>query len=312
MEIKEIPSDVELYDVMGGCSRWDIRVHEHGLISLVDVMPRMAPVGQTADYAVVQAARVSYGHGTKRMLEDEGLARYLLRHLHTTPYEMVEFKFHCRVPMFVARQWLRHRTANVNEYSARYSMMPDMFYVPSTDDVRRQSTHNRQGGDDSMDEMTTGEFLTYLDEMHVATYGMYQEFLEKGVTREQARIALPVSVYTEFYWKCDLHNILHFLKLRMDSHAQKEIRDYANAMFELVKAACPVAAQAFVDYIQETVTLTRLEVEAIRTGSATIGTTNTRERKEWEEKRTLMGLEMYTYGRNDNIDEADSGASDAC
>src|SRR5439155_15503138 len=156
-------------------------------------MPRMAPVGKTADAAIVQAARVSYGAGTKQINEDRGLIRYLARHRHTTPFEMIEFKFHHVMPIFVARQWIRHRTANVNEYSARYSVVRDRFYKPTLENVRKQGAANRQGGDEAADPTTAQDFLDYLERVEKA-YGEYEKFLEKGVTRELARIALPVSV----------------------------------------------------------------------------------------------------------------------
>jgi len=273
---------------MGGSSRWEVKVHDHGMVALVDVMPRLCPVGKTADYAIVQAARVSYGDGTKKVNEDRGLIRYLARHRHTTPFEMVEFKFHHVMPIFVARQWIRHRTANVNEYSARYSIVRDRFYHPSMEAVRKQSMTNRQGGDEPIDEATAQEFLAYLDKVQ-ESYGDYQKLMEKGVARELARIGLPVNVYTEWYWKIDLHNLFHFLSLRMDAHAQQEIRDYANAMYALVKPIVPIAAEAFVDYNLEGAHLTRLEVEALRTGQP-LATDNKRENAEWDEKKKRMGL----------------------
>src|SRR5829696_8782305 len=153
----------EFHDVMGGSARWEIKVHDHGLVALLDVMPRFAPAGKTADYAIVQAARVSYGAGTKQVNEDRGLIRYLLRHRHTTPLEMVEFKFHHVMPIFVARQWIRHRTANVNEYSARYSIVKDRFYHPTPENVRKQSASNRQGGEEPVDATTAEDFLRYLE-----------------------------------------------------------------------------------------------------------------------------------------------------
>jgi thymidylate synthase (FAD) len=281
-------SEVELVDVMGGDARWEIPVHDHGLVALVDVMPRLAPRGKTADFAIVQAARVSYGAGTKQVNEDRGLIRYLSRHRHTTPFEMVEFKFHHVMPIFVARQWIRHRTANVNEYSARYSVVQDRFYRPSLDYLRKQSQTNRQGRDEPLDGATAQQFLDYLDRVERG-YADYESLVEKGVAREIARIGLPVSVYTEWYWKIDLHNLMHFLSLRMDSHAQQEIRDYATAMFNLVKPIVPIAAEAFEDYYLGGVHLTRLEVEAIRAGAA-IATDNKREAAEWEEKRQRLGL----------------------
>ena len=166
--IKQKAFESETYDVMKGSARWEVEVHDHGLIALVDVMPRLVPVGQTADSAIVQAARVSYGQGTKKVHEDRGLIRYLLRHRHTTPFEMIEFKFHVVMPIFVARQWIRHRTANINEYSARYSVVPDRFYVPTIENVRAQSKANRQGGDGPVDVGTAQDFLDYLDRCHAS------------------------------------------------------------------------------------------------------------------------------------------------
>lgn len=282
------PFETETYDVMGGAARWDIKVHDHGLVALVDVMPRLAPVGKTADYAIVQAARVSYGEGTKMVNEDRGLIRYLARHRHTTPYEMVEFKFHHVMPIFIARQWIRHRTANVNEYSARYSIVRDRFYRPSTDYIRKQSLTNRQGRDEMLDNATAEEFLAYLDKTE-ALYADYDKLTEKGVAREIARIGLPVSVYTEWYWKIDLHNLLHFLSLRMDSHAQQEIRDYATAMFELIKPIVPIATEAFMDYDHNAMHLTALEIEAIKSKQP-LNTQNKREAAEWEAKKQKLGL----------------------
>src|SRR5437763_14487335 len=159
IQIEKKPFEAEVYDVMNGAARWEIKVHEHGLVALVDVMPRLAPVGKTADFAIVQAARVSYGEGTKQINEDRGLIRYLARHRHTTPFEMVEFKFHHVMPIFVARQGIRHRTANVNEYSARYSVVKDRFYRPSMESIRQQSATNRQGGDQLADVSTAEDFL---------------------------------------------------------------------------------------------------------------------------------------------------------
>src|SRR6478672_4112624 len=277
-----------VYDIMGGSSRWEVKVHEHGLVALLDVMPRFAPVGKTADFAIVQAARVSYGEGTKQVNEDRGLIRYLARHRHTTPFEMVEFKFHHVMPIFIARQWIRHRTANVNEYSARYSVVQDRFYHPAIENVRKQSASNRQGGEEPMDQVTAQEFLDYLTKVEQA-YQDYQRLMDKGVAREIARIGLPVNVYTEWYWKIDLHNLFHFLSLRMDPHAQQEIQDYARAMFELIRPIVPIAAEAFLDYNFGGVHLTRLEVEAIKSGKA-LGTENKRENAEWEEKRKKLGL----------------------
>jgi len=287
IEIDRKPAEGQMQDVMGGAARWEVKVHDHGLVALIDVMPRLVPAGKTADFAIVQAARVSYGQGTKQVNEDRGLIRYLARHRHTTPFEMVEFKFHHVMPIFIARQWIRHRTANVNEYSARYSIVRDRFYHPSVENVRKQSAANRQGGDEPIDEMTAREFCQYLDEAE-AHYADYQKLIDKGVARELARIGLPLNVYTEWYWKIDLHNLFHFLSLRMDEHAQQEIRDYAGAMFALVRPIVPIAAEAFVDYNLRSMHLTRLEVEAIRTGKP-LATENKRENAEWEEKRNRLG-----------------------
>jgi thymidylate synthase (FAD) len=287
-DIKRIQPESPLVDLMDGSARWEIPVHDHGFIALTDVMPRLVPQGQSADFAIVQAARVSYGQGTKKVQEDRGLVRYLLRHRHTTPFEMVEFKFHIAMPIFVARQWIRHRTANVNEYSARYSVMPDRFYRPTIDNVRKQSTVNRQGGDEPIDVGTAQEFLEYLVKAE-NLYGEYEQLINKGVSRELARCGLPVSVYTEWYWKCDLHNVLHFLSLRMDPHAQQEIQDFANAMYALIEPICPVAMEAFRDYRLNGLFLTGPEVEALRTGEP-LKTENKRENVEWEAKKARLGL----------------------
>jgi thymidylate synthase (FAD) len=283
IQIEKKPPESEMHDVMEGAGRWEVKVHDHGLVALCDVMPRLAPAGKSADFAIVQAARVSYGNGTKQVNEDRGLIRYLARHRHSTPFEMVEFKFHHVMPIFIARQWIRHRTANVNEYSARYSVVPDRFYRPSADSVRKQSTANRQGGDEPIDDLTAKEFLDYLDRAQ-ANYAEYEKLLAKGVSRELARIGLPINVYTEWYWKIDLHNLFHFLSLRMDDHAQQEIRDYATAMYALIRPIVPIAAEAFWDYQMGGVHLSRLEVEALRTGQP-LASQNKREQAEWEAKK---------------------------
>ena len=286
--IERAMPETPLVDVMGGAARWSIPVHEHGFIALVDAMPRLVPEGQTADSAIVQSARVSYGQGTKMVSEDRGLVRYLMRHRHSTPFEMVEFKFHIAMPIFIARQWIRHRTANVNEYSARYSIMPDRFYRPDLENVRKQSKSNRQGGEGPIDAGTAEDFLKLLEGAE-AKYQKYLELTEKGVARELARAVLPVSVYTEWYWKCDLHNIFHFLSLRMDPHAQIEIQDYAVAMYELIRPIVPVACEAFEDYRLNAMHLTGLEIDAIRTGQP-LATENKRENAEWEAKKARLGL----------------------
>jgi thymidylate synthase (FAD) len=306
---KIVPSGA-LKDVMQGASRIEIPCLDHGFIALIDAMPRLIPEGQTADAAIVQAARVSYGAGTKQVHEDRGLIRYLLRHRHTTPFEMVEFKFHIAMPIFIARQWIRHRTANVNEYSARYSILPDRFYRPSLEAVRKQSKSNRQGGEEtfvqaaasagqtaaSMPEgtQTAQQFLEFLERSE-ALYKDYTSLTNAGVSRELARMGLPVSVYTEWYWKCDLHNMLRFLSLRMDPHAQLEIRVYAQAMHDLIAQIVPVTMEAWRDYDLEAMQLTKLEIEALkqslRTGSLSpIASDNKREQAEWQDKATKFGL----------------------
>ena len=281
--------ETPLVDVMNGDLRREIRVLDHGMVALVDAMPRLVPEGQTADAAIVQAARVSYGAGTKKVNEDTGLIRYLLRHRHTTPFEMVEFKFHCVMPIFVARQWIRHRTANVNEYSGRYSIMPDRFYRPTEDNVRAQSTSNRQGGDGPAQETTAKDFLEFLDAAH-AEHERYLRLTEQGLARELARIGLPQSLYTEWYWKCDLHNTLRFLSLRLDEHAQWEIRAFAGAMRALIEPIVPATMRAFDDYELGAMRLTRLEIDAIRAGAADIDSSNSREQREWRAKRASLGL----------------------
>ncbi len=318
--IQRTPAETPLVDCMGGSSRHEIKVHEHGFIALVDAMPRLVPQGQTADFAVVQAARVSYGQGTKRVNEDRGLIRYLLRHRHTTPFEMLEFKFHIAMPIFVARQWIRHRTANVNEYSGRYSIMPDRFYRPTVEEVRKQSKSNRQGGEETFVEKegtearrhegtkgakdvsrgnpntaatdgqaTAEEFVQYLADAETF-YERYTRLTERGVSRELARIGLPVSLYTQWYWKCDLHNILRFLSLRMDSHAQLEIRRYADAMYALLEPLVPLTMEAWRDYELNAVRLTGPEVAALRSGRSAIESDNKRESEEWQAKRVFLGL----------------------
>lgn len=296
--IQELKPAGAVVDVMGGAARREVRVHEHGFLALVDVMPRLVPEGATADSAIVQAARVSYGAGTKQVSEDRGLIRYLLRHRHTTPFEMVELKFHVAMPIFVARQWIRHRTANVNEYSARYSIVRDRFYRPEPDGVRKQSRSNRQGGEERFESGDPGEartaqdFLDYLRDVE-AMHQRYEVLTEQGVSRELARIGLPVSAYTEWYWKCDLHNVLRFLSLRLDGHAQAEIRDYARAMLDLLEPIVPLTIEAWRDYEWGAVRLTRLEVEALRDlragGGGQLATDNARERAEWDEKRQALG-----------------------
>lgn len=230
---------------------------DKGFVRLIDVMGD--------DNAIVQAARVSYGSGTKKVHEDRGLIRYLMRHLHTTPFEMVEFKFHVKLPIFVARQWIRHRTANVNEYSGRYSEMKDEFYVPDPEQVRAQSATNKQGrADESFAPEEAERIRTMMRTTQESLYGEYQDLLETNLAREIARINLPVSNYTEWYWKIDLHNLFHFLRLRIDAHAQYEIRVYGEAMASIVKAAVPLAYEAFEDYIVNSQKFSHQELQVIK------------------------------------------------
>jgi thymidylate synthase (FAD) len=298
-EIRVVRPESPMRDVMDGASRLELKVLDHGFVALVDAMPRLVPEGHTADQAIVQAARVSYGQGTKQVSEDKGLIRYLLRHRHTTPFEMIEFKFHVCMPIFIARQWIRHRTANVNEYSGRYSIIPDRFYTPTVEAVRKQSASNRQGGEqtftmtDEQEVKTAEEFIGFLKDVE-KQYSKYIDLTNKGVSRELARIGLPVNMYTEWYWKCDLHNLLHFLSLRMDGHAQYEIREFATAMFRLIEQIVPVTTQAWKDYHFESMHLTRLEIEAIKSikagGDGKLKSENKREQAEWESKRAQLGL----------------------
>lgn len=232
-----------------------IRVLDKGFVRLVDVMGD--------DASVVQAARVSYGQGTKSISQDEGLIRYLMRHKHTTPFEMVEFKFHCRMPIFVARQWIRHRTASVNEVSGRYSEMPDWFYVPSQDLCTTQSAQNKQGGTGEQIDGACAAAESFRSTQS-EIYEQYQQYISVNMRRELARINLPLSMYTEWYWKIDLHNLLHFLALRLDDHAQYEIRVFAEAMAEIVKQYVPLTWKAFADYRLGGMALSGQEVELIK------------------------------------------------
>jgi thymidylate synthase (FAD) len=237
--------------------RWKkVPVLDDGFVCLVDVMGD--------DQAVVQAARVSYGEGTKKVSDDRGLIRYLMRHRHSTPFEMVELKFLCRVPMDTWRQWIRHRTANVNEYSTRYSLAIDAAQHTPADEWRSQATTNRQGSGDYLPDQLGRELSAEEGELLEKIRAVYESRIAKGVAREQARKDLPLSTYTEAYWKIDLHNLLHFLSLRMDSHAQKEIRDYATAMGEqIVRPLFPLVWEAFLDFRCGAMFLTRLDVDVI-------------------------------------------------
>ena len=228
-----------------------IKCLDKGFVRLVDSMG--------GDDAIVQAARVSYGQGTSKVSQDRGLIRYLMRHRHTTPFEMVEFKFHCKMPIFVARQWVRHRTANINEYSLRYSEARDEFYFPDPEHIQFQSALNKQGRSGEVPLELKQKVLDYFKKISKRSFTMYQELNEAGIARELARSLLPVNIYTEWYWKNDLHNLLHFIGLRSDSHAQYEIRVYSDAMTEFVKAVAPFAWEAYQDYVVHGMRFSRIE-----------------------------------------------------
>ncbi len=228
-----------------------------GFVRLVDVMGD--------DSSIVQAARVSYGEGTKKIHEDRGLIRYLIRHQHWTPVEMVEFKFHVKLPVFIARQWIRHRTANVNEISARYSEMKDEIYLPPIEHISSQSNDNKQGrNSEPFAKEQAQEIQDLIMQSNENQYKVYQNLLDRGVARELARTVLPVGHYTEWYWKIDLRNLMNFLALRLDPHAQWEIRVYAEAMSSLVKQIVPIAWEAFEDYILNSVNFSKDEIEVIK------------------------------------------------
>lgn len=234
----------------------EIKVLDKGFVRMVDYMG--------GDQRIVQSARVSYGSGTKSYRQDRGLIHYLLRNEHTSPFEQVILTFHCKMPIFVARQWVRHRTARLNEISGRYSVMRDEFYVPSVDQMRFQSTDNKQArSDEALDSGLAEQLISELksDQQHL--YSNYEGMLEKGLAREIARTNLPLNLYTEWYWQCDLHNLFRFLQLRMDSHAQYEIRVYAEAMAKCVKAVAPMAYEAFEEHILGSVRLSQAESQAL-------------------------------------------------
>jgi thymidylate synthase (FAD) len=280
------------------------RVLDDGFVRVIDYMG--------TDDAVVQAARVSYGRGTKKVSEDRGLIRYLLRHRHTTPFEMCEIKLHVRVPMDCWRQWIRHRTANVNEYSTRYSIAIDTTQRTSADAWRRQAPGNKQGSEGTIDEAAGRGLSSKEKELQDYCRAVYQERLKAGVSREQARKDLPLSTYTEAYWKIDLHNLLRFLSLRMDQRAQQEIREYAGVIGrEIVQRWCPVVWEAFLDYQMETLMLSRLEIDIVSAlvrgdsaGAIALadgfgwlrrddkGLKSNRERSELEEKLTRLGFSI--------------------
>ena len=273
-------------------------VLDHGFIRVVDYMGD--------DAAVVQSARVSYGRGTKAANEDRGLIRYLMRHRHSTPFEMCEIKYHIKLPIFIARQWIRHRTANVNEYSARYSVLDREFYVPQPDQLAAQSSDNRQGRGAVLEGAEAERVLRLLRDDATQTYDHYLEMLNEdeagqpldasrsGLARELARMNLTLNTYTQWYWKTDLHNLLHFLSLRADAHAQYEIRVYAEAMLKTVQAWVPHCFEAFADYRMGAVTMSSQMLSIVRrmlAGEVVEQAGSGLSKREWRELMETLGRE---------------------
>ena len=235
----------------------ELKVLDKGFVRLVDYLG--------GDGRIVQSARVSYGEGTKTVREDRALIDYLIRHLHTSPFEQVILTFHVKMPIFVARQWIRHRTARMNEISGRYSVMRDEFYLPKPDEVRHQSKSNRQGSEaGSVPAEMSAKVIELLQRDQRETYKNYETMIEDDIARELARINLPLSLYTEFYWQIDLHNLFHFMRLRMDSHAQYEIRVYGEQLAVCARAVAPMAYEAFEDHILNAKRFSGTEMEALR------------------------------------------------
>ena len=261
-------------------------VLDHGFVRVIDYMGD--------DAAITQAARVSYGKGTKAVSNDEGLIRYLMRHWHSTPFEMCEVKFHIKLPVFVARQWIRHRTANVNEYSARYSILDREFYIPAPEHINAQSVVNNQGRGKVLEGEEAQRVLEILKADSTRCYDNYEAMISQdgqdGLARELARMNLPANVYTQWYWKVDLHNLFHFLRLRADAHAQYEIRVYAELMCDLVKDWVPFAYSAFEDYRMGGANLSGKGVECVRRmlkGEEVTQETSGMSKGEWRE---FMGV----------------------
>ncbi|MBV9828864.1 MAG: FAD-dependent thymidylate synthase [Alphaproteobacteria bacterium] len=273
-----------------------IPVLDHGFIRVIDYMGD--------DGAIVQAARVSYGRGTRRVSEDRGLINYLMRHRHTTPFEMCEIKYHVKLPIFVARQWIRHRTANVNEYSARYSILDKEFYIPAPQHLAAQATSNRQGRGDVLEGDAARRVLDLLRDDAERAYAGYSEMLNEdeqgaprdpswpGLARELARMNLSLNFYTQWYWKTDLHNLLNFLSLRADPHAQYEIRAYADAMLDTVARWVPLAHAAFNEYRLHATTLSATAIAVVRrmlAGEAVDQASSGLSAREWRELMAVLG-----------------------
>ncbi|MGY9012061.1 MAG: FAD-dependent thymidylate synthase [Rhodobacterales bacterium] len=264
-----------------------VPVLDHGFVRVVDYMGD--------DAAICQAARVSYGKGTKSVQNDEGLIRYLMRHWHSTPFEMCEVKLHVKLPVFVARQWIRHRTANVNEYSARYSILDREFYIPAPEHIAAQSSVNNQGRGESLTGEEAARVLDILKSDSTRSYDNYQSMIsddgQQGLARELARMNLPANIYTQWYWKVDLHNLLHFLRLRADAHAQYEIRVYADAICSIVADWVPFAYAAFEDYRLGGATLSGTALDCVRRmlkGEAVTQETSAMSKGEWREFDQLL------------------------
>lgn len=263
-----------------------IPVLDHGFVRVIDYMGD--------DSAICQAARVSYGRGTKSVQNDEGLIRYLMRHWHSTPFEMCEVKLHVKLPVFVARQWIRHRTANVNEYSARYSILDREFYIPEPEALAAQSVVNNQGRGEALQGEEADRVLRYLRDDAMRAYDHYEEMIgqdgQQGLARELARMNLPANIYTQWYWKVDLHNLLHFLRLRADAHAQYEIRVYADAICNVVADWVPFSYKAFADYRMGGATLSSSALDCVRRmlkGETVTQETSGMSKGEWRE---FMGV----------------------
>lgn len=263
-------------------------VLDHGFVRVIDYMGD--------DAAICQAARVSYGKGTKSVQNDEGLIRYLMRHWHSTPFEMCEVKLHVKLPVFVARQWIRHRTANVNEYSARYSILDREFYIPDAEHLAAQSVINNQGRGEALTGEEAERVLRYLKDDAGRAYDHYEEMIsdegQQGLARELARMNLPANIYTQWYWKVDLHNLFHFLRLRADAHAQYEIRVYAEAMCKIVADWVPAAYGAFEDYRLGGATLSGKALDCLRrmlAGEKVTQETSGMSKGEWREFEGVLG-----------------------
>ncbi|WP_044195798.1 FAD-dependent thymidylate synthase [Ehrlichia japonica] len=259
------------------------KVLDKGFVRLVDYMG--------SDESVVQAARISYGRGTKSVSQDAALISYLMRHSHTTPFEMCEIKFHIKLPIFVARQWVRHRTANVNEYSARYSVLDHEFYIPEYDQIAKQSEDNAQGRGSNLSDEDAKYVADLLVHDSNMVYETYNKFLEKSVSREIARVNLTLNYYTEWYWKIDLHNLLHFLKLRSEANAQYEIRLYAKTMLDIVKKWVPLTYTAFVEYCLESQNFSKSALDVVRkliAGEKIVREDTSIGKREWRELMAIL------------------------